>query len=491
MSQTISNRFVGRLIGVLYLAASLLAVLFIVLPVEVSFDRSSMRLILVPTLLAGLFGCFAPWEKWPRKASLGLVVYAAFLIAGGAVVLDINVSIGFPFYVLIFVWVGIGHPLLTSCAMAPVMALALLFTFLFGTEVDIDQIVEGITTLIIGIGIGEILSYAVGLLTKTERRESDRSRDIAIVVDAIEELASQVSIDAVGSTVAWLSGELLGGKRAVLALLDADLEVANYYGWGFPDGQETTVEIPISVWESVRDGEVCVTSSADLESWSVIDGIHSVLWAPVCGLDLSFGWLAVGLPEEPSQVRPFRQAVGKVLATQGGVAFERIQSNLSLLDRAHIDELTGVGNRRHAMALLARIKPGDAVVMLDIDHFKEVNDSFGHQSGDELLKQLADYLAGSLRGRDTVARFGGDEFIIVLHEIGNKIDEVTLRLLQGWRALMPSASISIGVALHESGNTPQMTLTNADMALYRAKSGGRDQSVHAPINEMHLKMEPA
>ena len=143
------------------------------------------------------------------------------------------------------------------------------------------------------------------------------------------------------------------------------------------------------------------------------------------------------------------------------------------------------------MALLARIKPGDAVVMLDIDHFKEVNDSFGHQSGDELLKQLADYLAGSLRGRDTVARFGGDEFIIVLHEIGNKIDEVTLRLLQGWRALMPSASISIGVALHESGNTPQMTLTNADMALYRAKSGGRDQSVHAPINEMHLKMEPA
>ena len=78
------------------------------------------------------------------------------------------------------------------------------------------------------------------------------------------------------------------------------------------------------------------------------------------------------------------------------------------------DPLTGIGYRRQGNRLLATLTPGDAVIVIDLDYFKSINDSFGHVVGDEVLAAVGDHLRAHVRGDDTVARVGGEEFLAVL-----------------------------------------------------------------------------
>ncbi len=152
--------------------------------------------------------------------------------------------------------------------------------------------------------------------------------------------------------------------------------------------------------------------------------------------------------------------------------------------QAHIDELTGLANRRgytrHAEQLRAQDgSQSMAVLVVDIDAFKGVNDSFGHHVGDAVLIQVAGVLSSGIRPTDLVARLGGDEFVVLLagldaeaarRRAADMMDR--LRLVE-WRELAPDldVSISIGVAAGQ-GNDPQPYLVRADAALYRSKGSG-------------------
>ena len=128
-----------------------------------------------------------------------------------------------------------------------------------------------------------------------------------------------------------------------------------------------------------------------------------------------------------------------------------------------------------------------SVILLDVDHFKIVNDTYGHQIGDHTLQSLAALLDNSTREGDIACRYGGDEFVLVLPDttLANAIDKAE-SLRMGCRSLdqggRPQVTISLGVACApdhgEDGGTIVLT---ADRALYRAKEGGRDQ-VHAGQN---------
>jgi diguanylate cyclase (GGDEF)-like protein len=145
------------------------------------------------------------------------------------------------------------------------------------------------------------------------------------------------------------------------------------------------------------------------------------------------------------------------------------------LARASVtDELTGLGNRRAGNAMLEGLHAGDALLLLDLDHFKQVNDTFGHGEGDRLLAQLGAYLGGAVRGPDLVARVGGEEFMVIVRRSGDQGVEVAERLLRGWRLQSPLASFSVGVAVHETGQSSR-TFGRADAALYEAKRQGRDR----------------
>lgn len=171
--------------------------------------------------------------------------------------------------------------------------------------------------------------------------------------------------------------------------------------------------------------------------------------------------------------------VGEVLArsTRGMREAQQAQeATAAALARAAVtDDLTGLGNRRHGDRLLEGLSPGDALLLLDLDRFKAVNDTFGHAEGDRLLADLGHYLRGQLRGADRVARYGGEEFVIVLPGAGEEARDVAERLVTGWRLTNPVATLSVGVAVHRAGSRPALTFGEADRALYEAKAAGRDQ----------------
>ena len=156
---------------------------------------------------------------------------------------------------------------------------------------------------------------------------------------------------------------------------------------------------------------------------------------------------------------------------------------------AHHDALTGLPNRRlfedrliQALAVAARARRRLALLYLDLDGFKEINDSLGHRAGDELLRVVAERLATSVRGGDTIARLGGDEFAVIQIELRTATDAAILaeRLMAaaakpirvGQQDLVIGASV--GIALYpDDGGTADELRANADVALYSAKAAGR------------------
>ena len=148
------------------------------------------------------------------------------------------------------------------------------------------------------------------------------------------------------------------------------------------------------------------------------------------------------------------------------------------------DELTGLGNRRKGEQLLESLREGDALLLIDLDRFKSVNDTFGHAEGDRLLTFLGDFLRGALHDNDEVFRYGGDELVIIQRAEGASPIDVAERVLHGWRLLKPTTTLSIGIAVHHADRSLAQTFGAADSALYEAKKNGRDR-VH-----VHQELPP-
>ena len=168
---------------------------------------------------------------------------------------------------------------------------------------------------------------------------------------------------------------------------------------------------------------------------------------------------------------------------------ERKRVEALALRMARFDVLTGLANRavfvealQHAIATAKRGEKGFAVLYLDLDHFKDVNDTLGHPVGDELLKSVADRLRANTRETDTVARFGGDEFAIIVADTHDAADAAILADKLASVFAIPFSihgsdihiGASIGIAVYGAeGADAETLLSHADVALYRAKSEGR------------------
>lgn len=164
-----------------------------------------------------------------------------------------------------------------------------------------------------------------------------------------------------------------------------------------------------------------------------------------------------------------------------------------LLNLSNIDGLTGIYNRRHFDERLvqefkrhSRKDQHFSVVLMDIDNYKEINDNYGHLSGDIVLQEIAKFLRLALREQDIVARYGGDEFAVILPETGKEGAVTVLSRIARDIAsrsfpaasgeTVPKVTISAGVSSYPvDGLTPEDLVSQADEALYRAKKGGRDQ----------------
>ena len=162
-------------------------------------------------------------------------------------------------------------------------------------------------------------------------------------------------------------------------------------------------------------------------------------------------------------------------------------TNRELLRQSLEDPLTGLANRRHLDGLMAAGLAGYAILLVDVDHFKRVNDEHSHLVGDQVLRRLAGLLRAACRGVDTVARFGGEEFAVLLADPDLPAATTTAERLRAqvaahdWGAVAPglTVTVSIGLALGTEANDPAAVLANADERLYAAKRAGRNR-VHGP-----------
>lgn len=176
---------------------------------------------------------------------------------------------------------------------------------------------------------------------------------------------------------------------------------------------------------------------------------------------------------------------------ENNASLEEAMAELKLL--AWRDPLTGLPNRHAIMRRLTEaIDRGDAarrrndgvcIGVLDVDQFKQVNDRFGHQAGDAVLRLIADTLRAQLRGDDLVGRFGGEEFLLILSNApgadglaaAERLCRAVAHLPQQARPIPAAVTVSVGIAWHRPGLTMEQTLGRADQALYQAKHLGRNR----------------
>ncbi|MET0280960.1 MAG: EAL domain-containing protein [Steroidobacteraceae bacterium] len=211
------------------------------------------------------------------------------------------------------------------------------------------------------------------------------------------------------------------------------------------------------------------------------------VWPVMAGEELA-AILAVGYVEPPAQAARIAQT-GALCAQHLGLALSSNARAEQLYRQAHYDPLTQLPNRQlFREQLQHEINKGasGALLYIDLDHFKRVNDSLGHEAGDQLLANVAQRLRAAVRSSDTVARLGGDEFTVILREVDGQADvaavaeniigamRVPMRL--GGREHYVHASVGMALFMND-GASPDELLHQADLAMYRAKDLGRGAAV--------------
>ncbi len=221
-------------------------------------------------------------------------------------------------------------------------------------------------------------------------------------------------------------------------------------------------------------------------------GLRNTLAAPLEGEDGVVGAIVLAR-RIPDPWPPVARRLLTSAAVEASAALSRATNHRAAEARATTDALTGLPNRRYFdefCGLLARRRRADdavGVLLIDIDHFKRVNDEHGHPVGDEVLRAVARAIAGTVREQDVPARFGGEEFAVLLRNPGHGIAvEVAERIRAAvgrldLRELGPTGvTVSVGVAVSAVDDQPiRELIEGADRALYEAKRGGRDRVVAA------------
>ena len=251
---------------------------------------------------------------------------------------------------------------------------------------------------------------------------------------------------------------------------------------GPPDATGGSDLIALEAMLEATRGLLWITSASDavVLATELVAALGGTTVAPDTGasdaipVDLSCGNGYPLLPDAPraSQARRLLERYLPGFMRDAQRAVELAERTARLADDASIDPLTGLANKRFLGRALGRLKPEDTVIMIDLDHFKDVNDTLGHAEGDRVLRILGLTLASTLRATDHAGRYGGEEFVVIIADLS--AEAFLTRLQLDWVAARPyPITFSAGLAL--AAPDPTQALEAADRAMYRAKQAGRDQ----------------
>lgn len=330
-------------------------------------------------------------------------------------------------------------------------------------------------------------------LKQGEQRLERYTRQLETLRQAGLEISAELGLDALVWMIAPRAVELLNGSAMALYLYNHEkdrLELAISLG-----DKQPQIEKHVRRGESLA-GRVWETGKSVL-----LDDYHTgrtsdlgkSYWGKVAGAPITWSSEFLGVLFVFSD-QPFGENDLKMLelfSAHAAAALRNARLHQQISQMAVTDSLTGIYNRRYFFEIAekefresTRYKRPLSVVIFDLDHFKKINDTFGHARGDEILRAVVQRCAGSVRRPDTIGRYGGEEFVILLPETDG---EQGFRLIERLRQELASTPVetdttpalvtaSFGIAALTSDITDLLTLLNrADLALYHAKQTGRNR----------------
>jgi diguanylate cyclase (GGDEF)-like protein/PAS domain S-box-containing protein len=333
-----------------------------------------------------------------------------------------------------------------------------------------------------------------------------RTRHITLLAEMGDLLQSCMTAEEAYAVITQFGPKLFPGETGVLGVLAGSRNLVEVVAaWGdSPVGER--IFAPDKCWalrrgrvhrvEDARAGLRCQHVNPSVATASLCVPMMAQ-GEPLGVLHLQAGPSGPGRPEaSPEESRDAQQRLAVSVAEHIALALANLKLQETLRDQAIRDPLTGLFNRRYMEESLERevsragrggIPVG--VIMLDIDHFKHFNDTFGHEAGDTLLGALGNFLRAHIRGGDIACRYGGEEFTLILPDASfdatrdraEQLREAVTKLnvLHRGETLGP-ITLSLGVATFpEHGSIGQAVLLAADGALYRAKHEGRNRVVVA------------
>jgi len=314
-----------------------------------------------------------------------------------------------------------------------------------------------------------------------------------------ELLQSCVSREEVIAAALGFAPKIFPAVPGALALLDASRSVAEVTGAWSNCQLPAMVFEPLSCW-ALRTGHphlvVAGDSTARCEHAAGVKNTY--LCTPVLAQGETLGIVHFQATDNAPELDASEISFKTTFAGQVGLSIANIRLREALRTQSVRDALTGLYNRRYLEEVLARevrraARAGQSlgILMIDLDHFKSFNDTYGHDAGDVVLRETGASLTKSIRAEDFVCRFGGEEFVVILptadlaassmraERLRMQMKELTV-LHQG--RSMGMLTISVGVAVFpEHGASPKELMAAADAALYEAKRNGRDQIAIASL----------
>jgi diguanylate cyclase (GGDEF)-like protein/PAS domain S-box-containing protein len=326
------------------------------------------------------------------------------------------------------------------------------------------------------------------------KKRSDRATMLAKMGELLQ---SCISRDEVIAAALGFAPKIFPTARGAVILLNSSRSVAEVIG-SWTDCQLPALEFESTECWALRTGHPHLVESGDSTSRCAhAAGVEcSYLCIPILAQGETLGILHLQMTSDAPPLEPAELSFKTTFAGQVGLSMANIKLRDALRTQSVRDALTGLYNRRYLEEMLerevrraGRAQQSLGILMIDLDHFKTFNDSYGHEAGDAVLRETGASLTKGIRAEDFVCRFGGEEFVVILptadlesalaraERLRLKMRELTI-VHQG--KSMGMITISVGVAAFpQHGTSPKELMAAADAALYEAKHRGRDQVVAA------------
>ncbi|BEP12918.1 hypothetical protein acdb102_12290 [Acidothermaceae bacterium B102] len=442
-----------------------------------------MWIVAATAALAALVQALLPWDRWPDRAIMVSTVLSLLLIGVGVGGFGHALLYYLPLYALPFGFVGVTQRPGTSLALAPLALAAGTAEMFSGSHGFL------FVPLLIMVGVSTTLGELISRSVRMQRIASDTLDELLMSVAGLTGCQSVAEATDLSAAV---TARLVGADFVVVVVPEGPDSTRFLYagGVGMPDEANEagrgvvvvdTATTPSGTGIAALQRRMIFvpdarTSPLVMRSFVEDNHVASALFLPLTGKPGSVSGIAIAGFLKPRRAIDTITIRGlNLLAEATGRVVDQLRQAERLAKDADTDPLTGLANRRVFFRELPSLQHGDAVVFLDLDHFKDLNDTLGHVAGDRELATFGGVLREHVREGDVVARYGGEEFAVIVRGSGRLGAALLVNRLRDDWALHSEVTFSAGAALHEEDALPGLTLAAADRAVYAAKDAGRDR----------------